>query len=130
MSKKYIVFSPITRLSGLLSADVVLDEGTIIEAYASSTMFRGFEYIMRNRHVTDAVYMTQRVCGICSIAHGAAASYLLDKIFENEIPDNAQYLRNIMFGSDFLQNHIRHFYLFSLPILSGCRINLLFTGRT
>jgi hydrogenase large subunit len=110
-----IMFSPVTRLSGLLSVEVTVDGDLVIGADVSSTMFRGFERIMQKRHITDAVYMTQRVCGICSLAHGATASYLLDEIYDNDIPENAQYLRNIMYGADFLQNHIRHFYVFSLP---------------
>jgi len=110
-----VVFSPITRLSGLLSAEVTVENGVIKEANTSSTMFRGYEWIMRDRKVSDAVYLTQRVCGICSLAHGAVASYLLDQVFDDDLTDNAQYLRNIMFAADFVQNHIRHFYLFSLP---------------
>ena len=115
MSPQKILFSPVTRLAGLLSVDLTVDNGTILEADVSSTMFRGYEYIMRNRHVTDAVYLTQRICGICSTAHGAIASYLLDMLYDNDIEENAQYLRNIMLGADFLQNHIRHFYFFGLP---------------
>ncbi len=115
MSKQKIMFSPVTRLSGLLSVEVIVEQGRVVEANASGTMFRGYEWIMRNRHVTDAVYLTQRVCGICSLAHGAMASYLLDELYANELSENAQFLRNVMYGADFLQNHIRHFYLFSLP---------------
>lgn len=115
MSPKSFSISPITRISGLLSVNVVLDNGTITDAFASSTMFRGFEWAMQNRHVTDAVYMTQRVCGICSLAHGAVSSYLLDELYDNEISETAQLLRNIMLAADFLQNHLRHFYVFSIP---------------
>jgi len=115
MSKQKIMFSPITRLSGLLSTEIILENNQVREANISSTMFRGYEWIMLNRHATDAVYMTQRICGICSLAHGAVASYLLDEMYDHDLSENAQYLRNIMLGADFLQNHIRHFYLFSLP---------------
>lgn len=115
MSVKKIIFSPVTRLSGLLSVELGIDDGYIVSADVSSTMFRGFEYIMRGRSIEDAVYMTQRICGICSTAHGAVASYLLDELYDNDIEENAQYLRNIMFAADFLQNHIRHFYFFGLP---------------
>lgn len=115
MSKKRIVFSPVTRVSGLLSVEVVEDRGVILEARTSGTVFRGIEAIMKGRHINDAVYLTQRVCGICSLAHGAVASYLLDALYDHEIPENAQYLRNIMLAADILQNHIRHFYFFSLP---------------
>lgn len=115
MSHNSVIFSPVTRLSGLLSLEVILEKDRVVEANSSSTMFRGYEWIMRDRHATDAVYLTQRICGICSLAHGAVASYLLDEIYDNELSENAQYLRNIMYAADFLQNHIRHFYLFSMP---------------
>ena len=109
MSKQRIMFSPVTRLSGLLSVEVIVEHARVVEANASGTMFRGYEWIMRNRHATDAVYLTQRICGICSLAHGALASYLLDELYANELSENAQYLRNVMYGADFLQNHLRHF---------------------
>ncbi len=115
MSQHKVIFSPVTRLSGLLSVELTVDNTCISEADVCCTMFRGYEYIMRNRHITDAVYLTQRICGICSTAHGAIASYLLDKLYDNDIEENAQYLRNIMLAADFLQNHIRHFYFFELP---------------
>ena len=115
MSPKKILFSPVTRLSGLLSVELSMEGNVIHEADVSCTMFRGYEYIMREHHVTDAVYLTQRICGICSTAHGAVASYLLDALYDNEIQEKAQYLRNIMLAADFLQNHIRHFYFFGLP---------------
>lgn len=115
MSREKIIFSPVTRLSGLLSIEVFLERDVVVDAKVSSTMFRGFEYIMPGRNITDAPYLTQRICGICSLAHGAVSSYLVDEIYDNTIEENAQYLRNIMLGADFLQNHIRHFYMFSLP---------------
>lgn len=115
MSKQRIMFSPVTRLSGLLSVDVMVENGQVTEANASGTMFRGYEWIMRDRHVTDAVYLTQRICGICSMSHGTVSSYLLDELYDNDLEENAQYLRNIMSAADFLQNHIKHFYFFSLP---------------
>lgn len=115
MNKKRIMFSPVTRLSGLLSVEIIVDRGVVGTANASGTLFRGIEYAMKDRPIADAVYLTQRVCGICSLAHGAIASYLLDELYDHELSENAQYLRNIMLAADILQNHIRHFYFFSLP---------------
>jgi hydrogenase large subunit len=115
MNNRSIIFSPVTRLSGLLSVEITIENSRVIEANASGAMFRGFEWMMQGRKVTDAVYLTQRICGICSQAHGAVSSYLLDELYDSELTKNAQLLRNIMFGAEFLQNHIRHFYFFSLP---------------
>lgn len=39
MNKKHIIFSPVTRLSGLLSVDVFLEKGVVREAKVSSTFF-------------------------------------------------------------------------------------------
>lgn len=115
MTGQRVLFSPVTRLSGLLSVEAVLDGSLVVEAQVSGTMFRGFEWIMQGRDITDAIYMTQRICGICSSAHGATASYLLDQLFGHAVPEQGQLLRNVMLGADFLQNHLRHFYVYSLP---------------
>jgi hydrogenase large subunit len=40
-----VTFSPISQLSGLLSAEVTLENGRIRDANTSSTMFRGYEWI-------------------------------------------------------------------------------------
>lgn len=106
---------PVTRVSGPLSVQASLSQGCIQQVKVSGTMLRGFEWIMKDRELRDAVYMTQRICGICSLAHGAAASYVLDDLFDLEIPHEAQLIRNIMFGADLLQNHLRHYYVFCLP---------------
>jgi len=115
MTRQQVLFSPVTRLSGLLSVQAVIDGAAVIDASVSGTMFRGYEWIMQGRDVTDAIYMTQRICGICSLAHGATASYLLDQLFGHQLSEQAQLLRNVMYGADFLQNHLRHFYVYSLP---------------
>ncbi len=124
MGSERIVFSPVTRLSGLLSVQVVLDGWEVVDANISSTMIRGFEWIMQGRHITDAVYLTQRVCGICSLAHGAVASYLVDDIFDNDLSENAQYLRNIMLGGlTFYKTISATFIFLAYLILCGCRMS-------
>lgn len=110
-----ITFSPVTRLSGLLSVEIMVEGQTIIDARVKGNQFRGFEWMLRDRDIRDATYFTQRICGICSMAHGFASSRLLDTLFNDDVPPNAKLLRQIMLGLEFLQNHIRHFYAFGLP---------------
>ncbi|NPV71926.1 MAG: hypothetical protein HPY55_15075 [Firmicutes bacterium] len=104
-----------TRVSGLLSIEVVVDGNQVVDARASGGQFRGFEMMMRGRHVTDAPYFTERVCGICSAAHGYAGALVADRAYHNELPPNGWILRNFILGAEILQNQIRHFYLLSLP---------------
>jgi hydrogenase large subunit len=110
-----ISLSPVTRVSGLLSIDLFLDStGIVAEANCIGEQFRGFETMLKGRHVTDAVYFTQRVCGICSMAHGYIAARLVGKIYGLSLTPNIERLQQAMLGAEFLQNHIRHFYLLVL----------------
>ncbi|MGE5485582.1 MAG: nickel-dependent hydrogenase large subunit [Ignavibacteriales bacterium] len=110
-----ITVTPATRVSGLLSVEVLVDGNVVVDAKASGGQFRGFEMMMTGRRATDAPYFTQRVCGICSAAHAYAGALAADRAYGNELPPNAWILRNFILGSEILQNQIRHFYLLGLP---------------
>ena len=111
-----VTISPVTRISGLLSIDLFLDpNGVVSEANVIGEQFRGFEAMMRGRKVTDAVYFTQRICGICSMAHGYTAARMVEKVYGIEPTPELILLQQAMLGAEFLQNHIRHFYLLALP---------------
>jgi hydrogenase large subunit len=111
-----ITLSPVTRISGLLSVDVFTEAGGIVrEANCAGEQFRGFELMMKGRKVKDAVYFTQRICGICSMAHGFTAANLVRRIYGVNLRKEASILQQILLGAEFLQNHIRHFYLLALP---------------
>lgn len=111
-----IAFSPVTRISGLLSVDLHVDQtGRIFEANIIGEQFRGFESMLKGRRITDAVYFTERICGICSMAHGYTAAKLNEKIYGIQPAPELILLQQAMLGAEFLQNHIRHFYLLALP---------------
>lgn len=112
---KEIKFSPVTRLSGLLSVDVFVEGNIVVDARVKGNQYRGFEQMLLGRDIRDAPYFTERICGICSFAHGTASNYALDTIFADDVPVQGHLLRNIMLGLEFVQNHIRHFYAFGLP---------------
>ena len=112
---KEIKFSPVTRLSGLLSIDVFVEGKTVVDARVKGNQYRGFEQMLVGRDIRDAPYFTERICGICSFAHATASNYALDTIFADDVPAQGQLLRNVMLGLEFVQNHIRHFYAFGLP---------------
>jgi len=112
---KRITVAPMTRVSGLLSVEVIVDGNVVVDAKASGGQFRGFEMMMVGRHATDAPYFTQRICGICSAAHGYAGAMVSDRAYGNVLPPNGWILRNFIVGSEMLQNQIRHFYLLGLP---------------
>ncbi len=107
-----IVIDPITRIEGHLKIEAIVENGVVKEAKSSGMLFRGFEQILKNRDPRDAQRITQRICGVCPTAHATASTLNLDSAFgiADKIPDNGRILRNLIFGSNFLQSHILHFY--------------------
>lgn len=114
MSRR-IVINPITRISGFMEIDVRLDENVVVDAQTKGSFFRGFEQMMVGRNPFDAIYLTQRICGICSTAHSVASAVALEDALGVQVTEQGRYLRDILHGCEFLQNHLRHFYQYTLP---------------
>ncbi len=111
-----IIIDPVTRIEGHLKVEVMVEKGEVKDARVAGTLFRGWEIILKGRDPRDASQITQRVCGVCPIAHATASVFALDNAFgvDKSIPDNARIIRNLILGANFLQSHILHFYHLSL----------------
>lgn len=110
-----IIVNPLTRISGFLQVEAKVENGIVTQAVNSGLLFRGFEKILLNRSPFDAVYFTQRICGICSAAHSMASSLALEDALNIVPTEQGRILRDIVHGCEFLQNHIRHFYQYTVP---------------
>lgn len=105
-----ITIDPITRIEGHLRIDVEIEGGKVKDAWATGTLFRGFEIMLRGRDPRDAWHLTQRICGVCPTSHGHASSMSMDDAFKVKVPDNGRIIRNIIEGAQFLHSHILWFY--------------------
>lgn len=112
---KTIKIDPITRISGFLETKVEVEKNIIVNAETSGLLFRGFEKMLKNRQPLDAVYFTERICGICSTAHALASTAALENALKVEVSINDLYIRDLMHGFELMQNHIRHFYNLTIP---------------
>lgn len=92
-----------------------LEDGEIKDAFISDTLYRGFEQILLGRSAMDMPYYTQRICGICSSAHAITAALAVEQAMGMFVPPNGLLIRNLILASDYIQNHIRHIYLYTLP---------------
>jgi hydrogenase large subunit len=113
------IIDPVTRIEGHLKIEVTVDTVNgvqqVVDAWATGTLFRGFEKILIGRHPADAQHITERICGVCPVSHGMAAVLALESAYKVTAPSNARVLRNLVLGSNFLQSHILHFYHLALP---------------
>lgn len=110
---KRITIDPITRIEGHLRVDVEVDNNAVSNAWASCTMWRGIEKILRGRDPRDAWLYTQRFCGVCTTVHAMASVRAVEDALKLEVPLNAQYIRNLILIGHALHDHIVHFYQLS-----------------
>jgi [NiFe] hydrogenase large subunit/hydrogenase large subunit len=107
---KRIAVDPITRIEGHLRIEATLEGGKIVDAWSSSTAFRGIESILKGRDPRDAHHFTQRFCGVCTTVHSMASIRAVEDALSIEIPTNARLLRNLIMGIQNVQDHVIHFY--------------------
>ena len=105
-----IVVDPITRIEGHLRIEARMDGNTIAEAYSSGTMVRGIEIILRDRDPRDAWAFAQRICGVCTLVHGLTSVRAVEDALKYPVPYNANLVRNLMVASQYVHDHVMHFY--------------------
>ena len=106
-----VVVDPVTRIEGHLRVEATLDErGTIKDAMSSGTMWRGLEVILKGRDPRDAWAFTERICGVCTTVHALASVRAVENALSVKVPPNAEIIRNIMFLTQQVQDHVIHFY--------------------
>jgi hydrogenase large subunit len=111
MSTQRVVVDPITRIEGHLRIEAMLDErGVIKDAMSTGTMWRGIEIILQGRDPRDAWAFTERICGVCTTVHALASVRSVENALAIKVPDNAEIIRNIMFLTQYVQDHVIHFY--------------------
>ena len=105
-----IVVDPITRIEGHLRIEAQMEGENIAQAYSSGTMVRGLEIILRGRDPRDAWAFAQRICGVCTLVHGIASVRAVEATLKYPFPVNAQLIRNLMIGAQYIHDHVMHFY--------------------
>ncbi len=115
MSQK-ISIDPITRLEGHGRIDLFLnDDGTLANAYLVVPELRGFEKFCEGRPVEEMPRITQRICGVCPLAHHVAAAKAGDAVYQVDPPPAAKKLRELLYASFFVADHATHFYALAAP---------------
>jgi len=107
---KRVIVDPITRIEGHLRIEAQMDGNKIASAYSSGTMVRGIEVILQGRDPRDAWAFAQRICGVCTLVHGLASIRSVEDALNYTIPPNAELIRNLMSGAQYIHDHVMHFY--------------------
>ena len=101
---------PLTRIEGHLGVRTEIENGKVKSAWMAGEMFRGFEKILQGRDPFDAQQIVQRICGVCPVSHGTAATLAQEAAYKITPPKNARIMRNLILAANYIQSHILHFY--------------------
>src|SRR6202158_2238691 len=105
-----IVVDPVTRIEGHLRIEAEVNGGAVTDAWSSGTMFRGMEIILRGRDPREAWIWAQRICGVCTMVHALASVRAGENALGVDVPENARIVRDLIAGSQMVQDHVIHFY--------------------
>ncbi len=105
-----IVVDPVSRIEGHLRIEANLEGGKLTDAWSSGTMFRGIEKILEGRDPREAWIWAQRICGVCTMVHAIASVRAVENALDIDVPENARLVRNLIAGSQMVQDHVVHFY--------------------
>jgi hydrogenase large subunit len=106
-----LVIDPVTRIGGHLRIEASVANGSVVDALSSGTMFRGLELILRGRDPRDAWIFAERICGMCTGVHALGSVRAVENALGIAIPTNARLIRNLLAGTQYLQDHVVQFYL-------------------
>ncbi len=109
------VIGPFNRVEGDLEVQIEIADGEVKEAWVSSSLYRGFEQILRGKDPLDALVYVPRICGICSVSQSVAAASALSHIQGLKMPSNGQTASNLILACENVADHLTHFYLFFMP---------------
>lgn len=110
-----LVLGPFNRVEGDLEVNLTLQDGHVAEARVSAPLYRGFERMLEGRDPRDALVITPRICGICSISQSAAAAQALAGAMGLRPTSAGAAMAALIHAAENVADHLTHFHLFFMP---------------
>lgn len=114
MSARLIV-GPFNRVEGDLEVSLDIADGAVRAAYVNSPLYRGFERMLEGKVPSDALTLTPRICGICSISQSAAAARALAQALGITPTPQGARMAALIHAVENVADHLTHFHLFFMP---------------
>ncbi len=113
---KHIEFEPVTRLEGhaKISLDVTGGKLNTCHFHIIEPP-RLFEKFMEGIPAEDAPQLSERICGICSVAHHLGSVKAVEAAWGITPPEQAVKLRRLENFGEFIHSHALHLVYLALP---------------
>ncbi|SPF79396.1 nickel-dependent hydrogenase large subunit [Pseudoprimorskyibacter insulae] len=110
-----LLVGPFNRVEGDLEIRLDVADGAVGAAYVNSPLFRGFERMLLGKGAMDALTITPRICGICSISQSMAAALALADAGRVTPAPNGARVAALLHAVENVADHVTHFNLFFMP---------------
>lgn len=110
-----LVVGPFNRVEGDLEVRLEVADGVVCQAHVVSPLYRGFEQMLQGKDPRDALVISPRICGICSVSQSIAAAEALGEAQSLTPPPNGRLVCNIVHATENIIDHLTHFYMFFMP---------------
>ena len=98
---QHVVLPEPVHFSLKVEDEVVVDVG-----FKLGFAHRGIEKAFSKRDMYSTLFISERICGICSCTHSCTISGVLEKVTQTRIPDNARYIRSLVLELDRVHSHL------------------------
>jgi hydrogenase large subunit len=115
---------PVARSVGALSFHTIIDfdQRRALDARLGTSLFRGFELVLKDRELSDSIHISSRVCGLCGGAHATASAMALEMAFGVAPPPLAIVARNLGVSAELLASHPQSLFLLAGPDYSEAAV--------
>lgn len=115
MTETRLVVGPFNRVEGDLEVTLDVANGLVARAQVNAPLYRGFERMLEGRDPRDALVITPRICGICSISQSAAAARALGSAIGLQPTPQGALAAALIHAAENVADHLTHFHLFFMP---------------
>ncbi len=106
-----------TRVEGHGSIKIYLKHDSVERAIFELSGYRGFESILKGKHLFDVPRIISRICGVCHAAQTIVSCKTIENMYEFDLPQQFLLLRKLLLTGELLKSHGMHFIFQAFPDL-------------
>jgi len=110
-----LVVGPFNRVEGDLAVELACAEDAVASAQVTAPLYRGFERMLEGKEPLDALTITPRICGICSISQSFAAARALGAAMGLAPAPQGAAIAALIHAVENVSDHLLHFNMFFMP---------------
>lgn len=106
-----------SRIEGHAEINIFLNNEQINFLKLDTTVFRGFETILRGKKLNDIPKIVSRICGLCHASQTIASCKAIENLYDVSPTPQAILLRKLLLSSELIKSHSMHYFFQTLPDL-------------